>query len=57
MGLDDWLASWSAELDLRGGEWADAYLAVFAAAGGFRLVAFDDDFRRYRGVDFLHLRL
>lgn len=46
-GLDDWLASWSAELDLR-----DECLP-----GRFRLVAFDDGFRRYRGVDFLHLRV
>jgi hypothetical protein len=24
-------------------------------AGGFRLVSFDRDFRRFRGLDFLHL--
>lgn len=56
-GLDDWLGRWSAELDVRGGQWTDAYLAAFAVASGCRLVAFDDDFRRYRGVDFLHLRV
>lgn len=54
--LDEWLARWSGELDLRGGQWTDAYLAAFAAASGSRLVAFDADFRRYTGVEFLHLR-
>ncbi|HXF57779.1 MAG TPA: hypothetical protein VNO34_09490 [Actinomycetota bacterium] len=29
--------------------------ATFAVAGGCRLVAFDGDFRRYRGVELLHL--
>lgn len=54
-GLDEWLARWSGELDLRGGQWTDAYLAAFAVASGCRLVAFDADFRRYSGVEFLHL--
>jgi toxin-antitoxin system PIN domain toxin len=55
-GLDDWLARWSEELDPRGGGWTDAYLAAFAAASGCRLVAFDGDFGRYLGLEFLHLR-
>lgn len=55
-GLEEWLARWSGELDLRGGEWTDAYLAAFAAAGDCRLVAFDADFRRYAGIKFLHLK-
>ncbi|MGH7247689.1 MAG: TA system VapC family ribonuclease toxin [Pseudomonadota bacterium] len=54
--LDQWLERWSVTLDLRGGDWTDAYLAAFAAAGGCRLVAFDGDFSRYAGVTFLHLR-
>jgi len=54
-GLDGWRARWSGELDLRGGHWADAYLAAFAAVSGCRVVAFDDDFHRYPGVEFLHL--
>ncbi len=54
-GLDDWLARWSDDLDLRGGAWTDAYLAAFAAASGCRLVAFDGDFARYVGLEFLHL--
>lgn len=53
--LDEWLERWSATCDLRGGNWTDAYLAAFAAAGGYRLVAFDGDFRRYAGLAFLHL--
>lgn len=54
-GLDEWLGRWSGELDLRGGHWTDAYLAAFAATSGCRLVAFDGDFVRYPGVEFLHL--
>lgn len=53
--LDEWLARWGEELDLRGGHWTDAYLAAFTAAGGHRLVTFDADFRRYREVPLLHL--
>jgi predicted nucleic acid-binding protein len=55
-GLDEVLGQWAGQLDLRAGKWTDAYLAAFAAAGSCRLVAFDDDFRRYPGVEFLHLR-
>jgi len=54
--VDVWLAEWSGSLDVRGGQWTDAYLAAFAAAGGHRLVAFDADFSRYPGLAFLHLR-
>jgi predicted nucleic acid-binding protein len=55
-GLDELLAQWAGQLDLRGGRWTDAYLAAFAAASGCRLVAFDSDFHVYQGVEFLHLR-
>jgi toxin-antitoxin system PIN domain toxin len=54
-GLDEFLGRWSDQPDLRGGHWTDAYLAAFAAASGCRLVSFDSDFRRYPGVEFLHL--
>jgi predicted nucleic acid-binding protein len=55
-GVDELLGRWSGELDVRGGRWTDAYLAAFAAASNSRLVAFDGDFQRYPGVEFLHLR-
>lgn len=55
-GVDEWLDRWSRARDIVGGHWTDAYLAAFAAAGGYRLVAFDGDFGRYPGVPFLHLR-
>ena len=55
-GVDELLAGWGATLDLRGGAWTDAYLAAFALASGCRLVAFDGDFQRYPGLEFLHLR-
>jgi toxin-antitoxin system PIN domain toxin len=54
-GLDELLGYWSSTLNLRGGDWADAYLAASAAASGCRLVAFDGDFHRYPGIDFLQL--
>lgn len=55
-GLDELLREWAAQLDIRGGNWTDAYLAAFAMASGCRLVAFDSDFSRYPGVDLLHLK-
>jgi len=55
-GLDELLGQWAGKLDLRAGKWTDAYLAAFAAASDCRLVAFDSDFHRYPGVEFLHLR-
>jgi toxin-antitoxin system PIN domain toxin len=55
-GLDEILGQWAGRLDLRAGKWTDAYLAAFALASGCRLVAFDADFDRYPGVEFLHLR-
>ena len=55
-GVDELLAHWGTRLDIRGGAWTDAYLAAFAVASGCRLVAFDGDFFRYPGVEFLPLR-
>lgn len=55
-GLDELLAQWAGKLDLRAGQWTDAYLAAFAVASGCRLVGFDGDFHRYPAVEFLHLR-
>ncbi len=54
-GLDELLAQWAGKLDLRAGHWTDAYLAAFAAASGCRLIAFDGDFNRYPGIQFLRL--
>ena len=54
-GLDELLSEWSKRINLRAGLWTDAYVAAFAAASGCRLVAFDADFRRFPGIDFLHL--
>ena len=55
-GLDELLGQWAVQLDLRAGKWTDAYLAAFATASGARVVAFDGDFYRYPGVEFLHLK-
>ena len=54
-GLEELLAQWAKDLGPRAGQWTDAYIAAFAVASGCRLVAFDTDFRRFRGIDFLHL--
>ncbi len=56
LGLDELLGAWSNSLDIRGGAWTDAYLAAVAVAGDCRLVTFDEGFRRYPGLTFLHLR-
>lgn len=55
-GLDEWLGRWAQTMEIRAGEWTDAYLAAFAAASGCRLVAFDAAFRRFPEVQLLHLR-
>jgi hypothetical protein len=55
-GLDEILGAWGAELDVRGKDWTDAYLAAFATASGARLVSFDADFARYPGLSWLHLK-
>jgi toxin-antitoxin system PIN domain toxin len=36
--------------------WTDAFLAAFARTRGCRMVSFDSDFKRFRGLDFLHLK-
>lgn len=35
--------------------WTDAYLAAFAIGSQCRLVSLDGDFKRFGGLDFLHL--
>jgi predicted nucleic acid-binding protein len=55
-GLEELLAQWGKNLDLRSGLWTDAYIAAFALASGCRVVAFDADFNRFPGIDFLHLK-
>jgi hypothetical protein len=36
--------------------WTDACLAAFALASKSQLVSFGDDFNRFAGLDFLHLK-
>jgi toxin-antitoxin system PIN domain toxin len=50
------LAQWAEHSLFTPKRWTDAYLAAFAISGGMRLVSFDDDFRKFAGLDFLHLR-
>jgi toxin-antitoxin system PIN domain toxin len=35
--------------------WTDAYLAALAMTTGYRLVSFDSDFKRFAGLNLLHL--
>lgn len=54
-GVDELLKAWAGSLDIRGRLWTDAYQAAFAVAGGYRLVSFDRDFRRFPHLHWLHL--
>ncbi|MEZ0348232.1 MAG: TA system VapC family ribonuclease toxin [Thermus sp.] len=47
-GLEETLEGFLPQLSPR--LWTDAYLASFALAGGYRLVSFDQDFRRFPGL-------
>lgn len=53
--IDAFIGHWCDAIDIRAGDWTDAYLAAFAMASGCRLVSFDADFARYPGLDRLHL--
>lgn len=53
-GLDEQLTAWAAGA-LPARLLTDAYLAAFARQAGLRLVSFDADFRRFDGLDWLHL--
>ena len=52
---ESWLERWALGNRSTPRQWTDAYLAAFAAAGGFRIVSFDGDFTRFDGLDLLHL--
>jgi len=51
--VDAVLRHWSRTLPLEEGLWTDACLAALAVATGTRLVAFDNDFARFPGLQFL----
>jgi len=53
--IDELMRHWIPSLNVRGGDWTDAYLAAFATASGSRLVSFDSDFKRNPGLSWLHL--
>ncbi len=54
-GIEGFLGRYAKAFSLKGGHWTDAYLAAFAAAGGYRLVSFDRDFQKYPGLSLLFL--
>jgi uncharacterized protein len=54
-GIDDQLRRLCRALAIGPALWSDAYLAAFALAGGFRVVAFDADFRRFPDLHVLPL--
>jgi toxin-antitoxin system PIN domain toxin len=55
-GLDTHFLALSTQAPLPHRLWTDAYLAAFALSSGCRLVSFDADFARFRGLNFLHLK-
>ncbi len=54
-GCESWLEEWALGKDSMARLWTDAYLAAFAKAAGFRVVSFDRDFSRFKGLDLLRL--
>lgn len=54
-GLDDRFCALSCAPGFLHHLWTDAYLAAFAMVGNCRLVSFDGDFKRFTGLNFLHL--
>lgn len=54
-GLESLLGGWAQSGIVTPRTWTDAYLAAFAIRAGVRLVSFDADFRRFPGLDSLHL--
>jgi toxin-antitoxin system PIN domain toxin len=55
--LEKHFETFTLPVDLPNRLWTDAYLAAFALAGKSRLVSFDSDFKRFTGLNFLHLHL
>jgi toxin-antitoxin system PIN domain toxin len=55
-GLDDRFCALSCAPGFAHHLWTDAYLAALAQLSGCRLVSLDGDFKRFEGLQFLHLR-
>lgn len=55
-GLDDRYCALSCAPGFVNHLWTDSYLAAFAMLGQLRLVSLDNDFSRFAGLDFLHLK-
>ncbi len=56
INLEQYLAALALVPKLPNRLWTDAYLAAFALAVNARLVSFDNDYQRFAGLDFLHLK-
>lgn len=54
--LEKRLMSFSGKPDFPQSLWTDAYLAALAVESSRRIVSFDSDFTRFKGLDFLHLQ-
>jgi len=53
--VDDILAQWIASNKITPHMWTDSYLASLAISTECRIVSFDGDFRRFKGLSLLHL--
>ena len=49
------LTTWALREQFSRHLWTDAYLAAFSMAGDLRFVSFDRDFKRFPGLNLLHL--
>lgn len=50
VGIESFWRPWAQQPRFSGKVWADAYLAAFAAAGGFEVVTFDRGFAQYANL-------
>jgi predicted nucleic acid-binding protein len=55
-GVEEFIKHRCDTLDIRGGDWSDAYLAASAMASGSRLVSFDSGIGRFQGLSWLHFQ-
>lgn len=55
-GIVSQMMAWSRRRDFPIHGWTDCYLASVALLTGSRLVSFDSHFRRFDGLEFLHLK-
>jgi uncharacterized protein len=56
-GLEKTLETCTHPKEFHPGHWTDAYLAAFALESNCRIVSFDGDFKAFKNLSFLHLKI